>query len=169
MTAPAVTTFRRWILQQRSRDDYVGDLARDVEADPERPSFASLAEWMEHLHWPSASDEYRRAILEAWQCFARQSSTRPCDRMPPRRLRYDYVGPGPRAISPRTRQLVFERDAFRCRRCGCGPRDRRLELDHVQPVALGGTSDISNLQTLCNLCNAGKSDREPHPHDMEGL
>ncbi|MDB4893132.1 MAG: hypothetical protein JWL61_4987 [Gemmatimonadetes bacterium] len=28
--------------------------------------------------------------------------------------------------------------------------------------------DDDNLQTLCDPCNQGKSDRPPHPHDWSG-
>lgn len=69
-------------------------------------------------------------------------------------------------ISPRIRARVMERDGFRCRRCGAGPNDDRLVLDHIMPVALGGSDDESNLQTLCETCNLGKSDALPHPHDL---
>lgn len=79
-----------------------------------------------------------------------------------RRLRAN----APRAISVRTRSLVFERDNFRCRRCGAGPTDTRLVVDHIVPVALGGGGAIGNLQTLCVLCNAGKAGRAPHAHDL---
>lgn len=72
----------------------------------------------------------------------------------------------PRRISPALRARVMERDDFRCRRCGSGPRDARLVIDHVVPVAAGGTGVESNLQTLCEDCNSGKSDRPPHPHDL---
>ncbi len=71
----------------------------------------------------------------------------------------------PRSISLSMRARVMERDGFRCRRCGCGPADARLVIDHVVPVARGGTAALSNLQTLCHPCNAGKSDRDPHEHD----
>jgi hypothetical protein len=71
------------------------------------------------------------------------------------------------AISPRQRARIMERDDFRCRRCGAGPRDERLVIDHVVPVAGGGSSDDANLQTLCEPCNQGKADRPPHPHDLE--
>jgi len=40
----------------------------------------------------------------------------------------------------------------------CGTTDN-LELDHMYPVSKGGTSDPSNLWTLCRRCNAFKSDR----------
>ena len=70
------------------------------------------------------------------------------------------------AYSARAR--IMERDGFRCRRCGAGPRDERLVVDHVVPIALGGSSDDSNLQTLCEPCNLGKADRPPHPARSEG-
>jgi 5-methylcytosine-specific restriction endonuclease McrA len=63
----------------------------------------------------------------------------------------------------------MERDGFRCRRCGHGPDVAPLVVDHVVPVAKGGTRDDANLQTLCQPCNCGKSDRDPHPHDFRGL
>lgn len=64
-----------------------------------------------------------------------------------------------RTLSPKIRREVFLRDGFKCQECGAYPaRDRLvwLEVDHVVPVAKGGTDDLSNLQTLCNHCNTGK-------------
>lgn len=48
------------------------------------------------------------------------------------------------------RMKVYERDGNKCLRCG---RKENLTLDHVIPSCLGGSSAISNLQTLCELCN----------------
>lgn len=31
-----------------------------------------------------------------------------------------------------------------------------LEIDHITPISRGGTSDISNLQSLCHDCNIEK-------------
>ncbi len=70
-----------------------------------------------------------------------------------------------RNISTRVRALVMERDNFRCRRCGATAKERRLAVDHIVPVAKGGGCDLDNLQCLCDLCNLGKSDRDPHEHD----
>jgi 5-methylcytosine-specific restriction endonuclease McrA len=58
------------------------------------------------------------------------------------------------ARSLRTR--VFERDAYRCRRCGTW---LDLTVDHIFPESRGGTLDMSNLQTLCRTCNCKKGDR----------
>ena len=49
---------------------------------------------------------------------------------------------------------VWLRDDFRCRRCHI---HRNLVIDHVVPVAEGGTNAPENLQTLCSSCNGHKS------------
>ncbi len=51
---------------------------------------------------------------------------------------------------------VFERDGYRCKQCGGW---ERLVVDHIHPVARGGTGDIANLQTLCWACNTAKGAR----------
>jgi 5-methylcytosine-specific restriction endonuclease McrA len=45
---------------------------------------------------------------------------------------------------------------FRCLRCN---RRKKLFPDHVKPVSKGGTSNISNIQPLCGICNSIKSDK----------
>jgi hypothetical protein len=61
------------------------------------------------------------------------------------------------AISKRQRFRILARDGFRCRYCGRGAAVIELEVDHVNPVALGGTNDDGNLVTACGPCNAGKA------------
>ena len=51
---------------------------------------------------------------------------------------------------------VGRRDGFACATCGYAGND--LQLDHVVPVAKGGTNDLGNLQLLCPPCNLAKSD-----------
>ncbi len=57
------------------------------------------------------------------------------------------------------RYLVLERDLSRCVRCGATAETASLEVDHIIPVSRGGLTEIGNLQTLCQPCNLGKSDR----------
>lgn len=38
----------------------------------------------------------------------------------------------------------------------CGKDDVLLTVDHVIPVSMGGSNDISNLQPLCQSCNSSK-------------
>lgn len=54
---------------------------------------------------------------------------------------------------------VFKRDSFKCQYCGASAPEVILHIDHIKPVADGGTNDITNLVTACAGCNAGKSDK----------
>lgn len=67
---------------------------------------------------------------------------------------------GRMGITPRVRFQVLHRDGFRCVYCGATPQESELQVDHVVPIAKGGTDDLSNLATACVLCNRGKSDLE---------
>lgn len=62
------------------------------------------------------------------------------------------------ALSKRVRFNVFKRDGFACQYCGERPPQVLLQVDHIIPVAGGGTNEIANLITACTNCNLGKSD-----------
>lgn len=75
-----------------------------------------------------------------------------------------------RRVSPTQRKTVLERDGYKCRICGISKQyldDKvpglgeylRLEIDHIVPIAQGGTSDESNLQCLCWRCNSLKGSK----------
>lgn len=54
------------------------------------------------------------------------------------------------------RSLVTEvksRDGAKCQACNT---ESDLQIDHIIPVALGGSDDIDNLQVLCRPCNQKK-------------
>lgn len=57
-------------------------------------------------------------------------------------------------ISEALRQFVYERDGYRCVRCGA---TNDLTLDHVHPWVLGGVNSADNLRTLCRSCNSSKN------------
>lgn len=59
-------------------------------------------------------------------------------------------------ISKKDRFEVFKRDKFTCQYCGKSAPDVVLQVDHIKPVAEGGTNDIMNLITSCFECNIGK-------------
>ncbi len=63
------------------------------------------------------------------------------------------------ALSKRSRFEVLRRDNFTCRYCH--ETTTPLTIDHVLPVALGGTDEPTNLVTACRDCNAGKSSTAP--------
>jgi 5-methylcytosine-specific restriction protein A len=57
-----------------------------------------------------------------------------------------------------TRKAVLVRDNWECRACGklCDGK-REAHVDHVVPKRLGGTDDLTNLQTLCVRCHSSKT------------
>ncbi|MEU6389974.1 HNH endonuclease signature motif containing protein [Streptomyces sp. NPDC046939] len=58
-----------------------------------------------------------------------------------------------RQVRPR----ALARDCFACVRCGAR---EGLEIDHVVPIAKGGTWTLDNAQTLCRPCHADKTAKE---------
>jgi 5-methylcytosine-specific restriction endonuclease McrA len=53
-------------------------------------------------------------------------------------------------------KALRKKHGFRCVCCG---KRRKLVPDHVIPIAKGGTSDIKNIQPLCQPCNSHKGTR----------
>lgn len=63
-------------------------------------------------------------------------------------------------LSASLRYDVLKRDGFRCTICGRSASDGvTLHVDHIKPVSKGGKTEMSNLRTLCDYCNLGKSDK----------
>lgn len=65
--------------------------------------------------------------------------------------------------SLRLRFKVLKRDNFSCVQCGVSPARNQnvvLHVDHIKPWSKGGETETSNLQTLCQNCNLGKSNIE---------
>ncbi|MFC8531891.1 HNH endonuclease [Nocardia sp. NPDC057227] len=65
------------------------------------------------------------------------------------------------SVSKRVRYEVLRRDNHTCRYCGGAAPDVKLTVDHVVPVALGGSDDPTNLVTACADCNGGKTSTVP--------
>ncbi len=65
-----------------------------------------------------------------------------------------------REIASGIRYKILERDKFKCLKCGRNVSDGiSLQVDHKKPFSLGGLTEWNNLQTLCNECNIGKSNK----------
>lgn len=50
---------------------------------------------------------------------------------------------------------------YKCVNCKCCLKRNKKHLDHIVPLALGGSNDIKNLQWLCAKCNLSKKDKHP--------
>lgn len=70
-------------------------------------------------------------------------------------------------VSAVNRNEIFERDGYVCQLCGGGvlpfvPHYHPLHptIDHIIPLAAGGTHEPGNTQTAHNGCNASKGSRK---------
>jgi hypothetical protein len=103
-----------------------------------------------------------RQTLEAFVSYANSEEMKP----PVAAL----TGAAPRRTSRspdlRLRFKVLQRDHFRCCACGAAPSVTPgvlLEVDHITPWSKGGETVIENLQTLCFVCNQGKTNHHEVP------
>lgn len=56
-------------------------------------------------------------------------------------------------IGPAVRLAVYKADGYQCVVC---KSNEDLAIDHIIPIAHGGTNARENLQTLCQPCNSSK-------------
>lgn len=59
-------------------------------------------------------------------------------------------------LSADIRRRIIARQRWLCMYCGGRRKTENFEIDHIYPVARGGSNDESNLQALCGPCNARK-------------
>jgi 5-methylcytosine-specific restriction protein A len=76
-----------------------------------------------------------------------------------RSARNSQRGPAQRVWDRLVRPRCLARDGFACVLCGAR---EGLEVDHVVPIAKGGTWTLENAQTLCKACHQEKSVRDRH-------
>lgn len=128
----------------------------------------------EELSYVAQSTEWARRTRElrteeGWPVVTRQSGN---PRLPigVYVLEEDRQAPAhDRNISDATRRKALQRDGYACGKCGWtyddwNPSDPRfLELHHVIHHVAGGSNELENLQTLCNICHD-----EVHSLDTDG-
>lgn len=72
----------------------------------------------------------------------------------------EFIAEQRRLMTDSLRYDIMRRDGFRCQLCGMTVKDGvKLHVDHVIPVSKGGKTEPSNLRTLCERCNLGKSNK----------
>lgn len=91
-----------------------------------------------------------------------------------RRLKFQYP------LHAKLRAFVMRRDRFTCQRCGCGGVEFQdyngryapplvlgcsLVVDHIRSIRNGGSHHPSNLQVLCDPCNAAKATEDRLLHE----
>ena len=59
----------------------------------------------------------------------------------------------------------------RCQYCGARVPPKELTMDHILPLAMGGTSSKGNIAACCKACNTRKKSMMPieWQHYLEGI
>jgi hypothetical protein len=72
----------------------------------------------------------------------------------------EFIKTTRKAITESLRSQILERDGRKC--CQCGSEEN-IQIDHILPFSIGGTTEESNLQCLCKACNSRKRNNNPNP------
>jgi 5-methylcytosine-specific restriction endonuclease McrA len=75
-----------------------------------------------------------------------------------RRARIKGVGGN---LSPDIHARLMQLQKGKCAVCRTSLRDIRPHLDHIMPVARGGSNTDDNMQLLCSTCNQSKNAKHP--------
>jgi 5-methylcytosine-specific restriction endonuclease McrA len=117
----------------------------------------------------AANPEKENARVQAWM-----------KAHPQKRKEYYHANPAPKLLSNQNRRarvaggkltpglaerlLVSQRGLCAC--CGV-PLAGKFHLDHIMPLALGGTNTDDNIQLLLPRCNIRKKDKHPEVYMSE--
>lgn len=146
------------------------------DADPEKYR-AKAREWARanperhraRFHaWVAANHEYRLHYFR-WSAFVKGRAKRARDievrrQWPRERLQAYYAKCGfnrMKRLRNVTREwidraAIIERDKGICYLCGIAPKVGDLTLDHVIPLARGGSHTADNIRVACRRCNSRK-------------
>jgi 5-methylcytosine-specific restriction endonuclease McrA len=56
--------------------------------------------------------------------------------------------------------MVLEKSKKKCAGCKCCLKAKKYDIDHIRPLANGGTNQIDNLQALCKSYHQDKTANE---------
>lgn len=114
------------------------------------------------------NDRYWKSLIPSFDLFQQQYLLEQI-RLVAKKIGLVRDGKSPIVVTPDSlrakepteaeKAAVKHRDGYRCLSCH-GTSRRRLEVDHIAPSWVGGSNELSNLQTLCRHCNGHKGIRE---------
>jgi 5-methylcytosine-specific restriction endonuclease McrA len=80
---------------------------------------------------------------------------------PERRLVYRQNRRAAGRLLPADVEEIAKAQKFKCAACRTDLKKSGQHIDHIRPIAMGGTSARSNIQLLCPTCNRRKGAKDP--------
>jgi len=94
----------------------------------------------------AARDKWRDANPSAYEAKARRDLAR----------RHSHRTDG--KFSANDIDSLYDNQHGRCAYCRI-TLEGAYEIDHIEPIALGGTNDLSNIALVCRTCNRSKGSK----------
>ena len=108
--------------------------------------------------------EHSSAVRVAMLPLLTHSSERKCEAMPKHPIKWHTTSRHARGYGTfwdKLRLMVLTRDSHLCQACLSLNRVTPAnQVDHIVPRAKGGSDDLSNLQSICELCHKSKTIRD---------
>ena len=79
-------------------------------------------------------------------------------------LRKNFFKPERRVLNEEEKESINKTQNKKC--IECGKKCEKLEYDHITPLALGGSNDLTNFQGLCQGCHLDKTMKERENSDF---
>lgn len=143
-------------IKQKTFVKIENDLCRKIKLNPKLTTVVTIRA---NYTSPKGRNSYNKvesfdfnALVDAYDDYIRTKNSHQV---------YQYTVKTERAkMTDSLRYDILKRDGFRCQLCGATAKDgAKLHVDHIIPVSKGGKTVPSNLRTLCDRCNMGKSDK----------
>ena len=138
-------------------NEYVYECERRLRHAQAHKDALSKAE-ADHRAAEAQIKEYQRQQREKEK--AQKKAEKQKNMTPEQIAHREFIAEQRRLMTDSLRYDIMRRDGFRCQLCGMTAKDGvKLHVDHVIPVSKGGKTEPSNLRTLCERCNLGKSNK----------
>jgi hypothetical protein len=106
-------------------------------------------------NWAKANPDRAREARAAW--YAANPDARRIHKQNRRARKLENGGELSRGIAVKLLKL----QKGKCACCNSDLSETGYHIDHIMPLALGGSNDDDNVQLLCPACNASKGAKNP--------
>jgi 5-methylcytosine-specific restriction endonuclease McrA len=131
---------------KESSPHYSRDRSRRHRSDPDK-----------NVLYKETARRHRAANRDTYREYERRYASRHPENVSKKRRVYRYRIIGAGELDYDLWEEMVDKYSHTC--LCCRRSDVEITIDHVTPISLGGSNDITNLQPLCRSCNSKKGNR----------